>query len=323
MISLKQLHAFTSIARHGSLGLAAAELFLSKGALSQSLAELERQLGQPLFDRVHPHLKLNDQGRQLQPLAEEILSRITDIEHLFDEQGAPSGTLRLGASQTIGNYLLPKLLAQQPELQAKVRITNTHNLCEMLLRFELDMALIEGENFHPSLVSQDWLNDEMLIVASPTHPLVNKDKTGKSELSLAQLAGQNWVLREPQSGNREQFDRELAPNIGTLGRVLELNTLESVMQAVEQGLGLAFVSRRAANDRLRYGRLVTVDVNTQLSRTLKLVWHKQKYHSALLRDFIGLCEQQEQHLLSLTSKKLGNASLLRESRNPRKNSDQI
>lgn len=289
MISLKQLQVFSSIARHGNLGLAAEELFLSKGALSQALAELERQLGQPVFDRVHPRLKLNDQGRQLQPLAEEILSRITDIEHLFDEQGAPSGTLRLGASQTIGNYLLPKLLAQQPELQAKVCITNTHNLCDMLLRFELDMALIEGENFHPALITQDWLADEMLVVAHSDHPLADK-KT----LSLAQLAHHDWVLREPQSGNREQFDRELAPQIGALGQRLELNTLESVMLAVEQGLGLAFVSRRAVNDRLLSGRLVIINVNTHLSRILKLVWHKQKYHSALLRRFIALCQQQEE-----------------------------
>lgn len=287
MISLKQLQAFTSIARHGNLSLAADALFLSKGALSQALAELERQLGHPVFDRVHPRLKLNDQGRQLQPLAEEVLSRITDITHLFDEQGAPSGTLRLGASQTIGNYLLPRLLAQQPELQAKVRITNTHNLCDMLLRFELDMALIEGENHHPALVTQDWLTDEMVVIAHPSHPLADKNT-----LSLAQLAHYDWVLREPQSGNREQFDRELAPQIGNLGQRLELNTLESVMLAVEQGLGLGFVSRRAVSDRLVYGRLVAINVSTHLSRTLKLAWHKQKYHSALLRRFISLCQQQ-------------------------------
>ncbi|MGO1246856.1 MAG: LysR substrate-binding domain-containing protein [Oceanisphaera sp.] len=290
MISLKQLQAFASIAHHGNLGVAAEELFLSKGAVSQALAELERQLGHPVFDRVHPRLKLNEQGRQLQPLAEEVLSRITDIEHLFDEQGAPSGSLRLGASQTIGNYLLPKLLARQPELQAKVQITNTHNLCAMLLRFELDIALIEGENFHPDLVTQHWLTDEMLIIAHPTHPLA-----GQQALSLPQLQQHNWVVREPLSGNREQFERDIAPHIGDLGQLLELNTLESVIQAVEQGLGLALVSKRAVSDRLTYHRLVSLNVNAHLSRTLKLVWHKQKYHSALLRRFITLCQQHEEN----------------------------
>lgn len=288
MISLKQLRVFSSIARHGNLGLAAAELFLSKGALSQALAELERQLGQPVFDRDHPRLKINDQGRRLQPLAEEVLSRITDIEHLFDEQGAPSGTLRVGASQTIGNYLLPHILAQQPELQAQVRITNTHNLCTMLAHFELDIALIEGENHHSALITQDWLQDDMLIVAHPQHPLA-----AQPNLSLDSLKHSAWVLREPRSGNREQFERELKPHLAPLGKVLELNTLEAVMQSAAQGLGLAFVSRRAAQHSLANGSLVAIDVNTHFARTLKLVWHKNKYHSALLRRFIALCQQYE------------------------------
>jgi len=262
---------------------------LSKGALSQALAELERRLGNPLFDRVHPRLKLNAQGRQLQPLAEEVLSRVTDIEHLFDDSDEPSGTLLLGASQTIGNYQLPKLLARQPGLQARVCITNTHNLCDMLARFELDMALIEGENHHPALVTQDWLDDEMLIVAHSDHPLA-----GQSNIGLTRLDHCNWVLREPLSGNREQFDRELLPRLGTLGNILEFNTLEAVMQAVEHGLGLTLISKRAVGNRLAAGRLVAIDVNIHLSRKLRLIWHKQKYHSALLRRFISFCQQQEE-----------------------------
>jgi len=285
MISLKQLSVFSSIARHGNLGLAAENLFLSKGALSQSLAELERQLGTPLFDRAHPHLKINEQGRQLQPLAEEVLSRITDIEHLFDEAGEPTGKLRLGASQTIGNYLLPRLLAKQPGLQAEVCITNTYNLCEMLASFELDLALIEGKNHHSSLTTQDWLTDEMLVVASPNHPLA-----GRKNLNLEELSGYAWVLRERGSGIREQFEYELLPKLKHLGHLLELNTLESVMQSVEQNLGLAFVSKRAAKTRLLHQSLVAIHLTTEFSRSLKLVWHKQKYHSALLRSFITFCK---------------------------------
>ena len=207
---------------------------------------------------------------------------------MFAEQDAPRGRLRLGASQTIGNYLLPALLAQQPQLQAKVHITHTQALCTMLLRFELDMALIEGERFAPELVSQNWLEDEMLIIASPAHKLVNQ----AHPLKLTQLAGQNWVLREPESGNRQQFDQQLALQVSPLGKVLELNTIESVMQGVEQGLGIAFVSRRAAQDKLSAGKLVALALDIQLTRTFKLVWHKQKYHSRLLRNFIALCQQQ-------------------------------
>ncbi|MDP5293420.1 LysR substrate-binding domain-containing protein [Oceanimonas sp. CHS3-5] len=284
MITLKQLQVFASIARHGNLGLAAEEVCLSRGAVSQSLSELERRLGSPLFDRVHPRLQLNDQGLRLQPLAEDVLSRVADIERQFEGGGELTGHLRLGASQTIGNYLLPALLARQPWLQAGVTITNTQTLCDMVARFELDMALIEGENRHAELDTQDWLQDEMLIVAGPSHVLA-----GQGCLTPACLAGSDWVLREPRSGSREQFDRQLAPHLADMGRVLELNTPEAVMQAVEQGLGLALISRLAAADRLARGRLVVIDVGLDLPRTLSLVWHRQKYHSALLRRFVDTC----------------------------------
>ncbi|MCC4264489.1 LysR family transcriptional regulator [Oceanimonas baumannii] len=287
MITLKQLQVFASIARHGNLGLAAEKVCLSRGAVSQSLSELERRLGCPLFDRVHPRLQLNDQGQRLQPLAEDILSRVADIERQFEEGGEFTGSLRLGASQTIGNYLLPALLARQPWLQAAVTITNTQTLCDMVARFELDMALIEGENRHADLETQDWLLDEMLIIATPVHSLA-----GQSCLTPGCLAGSDWVLREPRSGSREQFDHQLAPYLNGMGRMLELSTPEAVMQAVEQGLGLALISRLAAADRLAQGRLTVLDVGITLSRTLKLVWHRKKYHSSLLRRFVDICREE-------------------------------
>ena len=201
-LTLQQLKVFATIARHGNLGGAAGELCLSKGAVSQSLQELERQLATPLFDRVHPRLQLNNEGRLLQPAAEELLTRMQEIEQLFGPDAEPSGQLRLGASQTIGNYLLPSLLAggaQELGAAPRVTIANTHLLCHSLAHFELDLALIEGENHHPDLVSEFWLEDEMLIIAPPQHPLA-----GQRDLPLSLLAGETWVLREPQSGSREQ-----------------------------------------------------------------------------------------------------------------------
>ena len=126
-LTLQQLKVFATIARHGNLGGAANELCLSKGAVSQSLQELERQLATPLFDRVHPRLQLNSEGRLLQPAAEELLTRMQEIEQLFSPDAEPSGQLHLGASQTIGNYLLPALLAEgAQELGVAPRVTTTN-----------------------------------------------------------------------------------------------------------------------------------------------------------------------------------------------------
>ncbi|MGL6409428.1 LysR substrate-binding domain-containing protein [Aeromonas veronii] len=289
-LTLQQLKVFATIARYGNLGLAANELCLSKGAVSQSLQELERQLSTPLFDRIHPRLQLNNEGRLLQPAAEELLTRMLDIENLFSPNAEPSGQLRLGASQTIGNYLLPTLLAsskQELGLPPKVTINNTHLLCHALANFELDMALIEGENHHPDLLAEPWLQDEMLVVAPPGHPLANK-----KELSLSRLGGETWVLREAQSGSREQFIQQIQPELPRWQPGLELNTLEAVMLAVEKGLGISFISRLAASDRLADGRLIALPLSRRFPRQLSLIWHKQKYHSTSLRHFIHFCRAQ-------------------------------
>lgn len=285
MISLKKLQVFSSIAKHGNLTVAAAELYLSKAAVSQALAELETQLAVPLFDRIHPRLKLNEQGRLLQPLADEVLARVQDIEQLFGEPQR-QGQLRVGASQTIGNYLLPSLLDALPPGQLKVSIDNSYSLCQQLLQFELDLALIEGENPYAELATVPWRHDEMILVTNPAHPL-----TLQAVVDYAQLNGQNWVLREAQSGSREQFNRYIAPNLQQLGAITELNSLEAVMGAVEAGLGLTLISAVAATDRVAQGRLIPISLPQPLQRQLKLVWHKQKYHSVLARQFIATCQQ--------------------------------
>ncbi len=285
MIALRKLQVFQSVARLGNLSAAATQLCLSKAAVSQALSELESQLTVPLFDRVHPGLKLNAQGQILLPLADEVLSRVADIEQLFRQQVA-QGQLQLGASQTIGNYLLPKLLSQFAVGRSKVTIANTYSLCQRVLQFELDLALIEGDNPFSELHCTPWLADEMYLVAHPAHPLVQYPK-----LDYAALKDQAWVLREAESGSRAQFTRYLAPKLPSLGRVTELNSLEAVMNATEQGLGLTFISAHAVADRLKYGRLRQLALPQRFERQLSLVWHRQKYHSTLAQQFIALCQE--------------------------------
>ncbi|WP_293931159.1 LysR substrate-binding domain-containing protein [Iodobacter sp.] len=287
-LTLQQLKTFAAIARYGNLGMAANELCLSKGAVSQSLQELERQLATPLFDRVHPRLQLNAEGKLLQPVAEELLARVLDIETMFASDSEPVGQLRLGATQTIGNYLLPILLARSEQTTTpRISIANTHILSHALAHFELDLALIEGENHHSDLIVDPWLQDEMCIVAAATHPLANQ-----AELAISALSGETWVLREPQSGNREQFEQLIQPQLSTSRIGLELNTLEAVMLAVEQGLGITFISKLAAQDRINNGRLVCLAMQQHFPRQLYLAWHRQKYHSAALRRFIQFCRDQ-------------------------------
>lgn len=293
-VSFRQLKAFVAVARLGNLGAAADQLCLTRGAISQAIKELETQLGTPLFDRAHPHLLLNSEGVLLLPLADEMLTRLDDIGALFDQSGDAAGSgkavLRIGASQTIGNYLLPSLLAKLgPEWRLSVFIANSQQLAERLLAFELDLALIEGEVTHPQLHSEAWQQDQMLLVASPGHPLAQHVAATGAALNPADLEGQYWVLREPASGSREQFDKYLRPQLSNPGTVLELNTLEAVLNTVQQGLGLTLVSELAARDRLQSGALQVLPFAQPMPRQLHLCWHKDKYLSAASRRFIRFC----------------------------------
>lgn len=294
-ISFRQLKAFVAVARLGNLGVAADQLCLTRGAISQAIKELETQLGTPLFDRAHPHLLLNSEGVLLLPLADEMLTRLADIGALFgDNDGKGKVVLRIGASQTIGNYLLPALLAKLgPQWQLSVFIANSQQLAARLLAFELDLALIEGEVTHPQLHSEAWQQDQMLLVASPAHPLAQHVAATGAVLSPADLEGQYWVLREPASGSREQFDKYLRPLLTNSGTVLELNTLEAVLNTVQQGLGLTLVSELAARDRLQSGALQVLSFNQPMPRQLHLCWHRDKYLSAASQRFIWFCRLGE------------------------------
>ena len=290
-VSFRQLKAFVAVARLGNLGAAADQLCLTRGAISQAIKELETQLGTPLFDRAHPHLLLNSEGVLLLPLADEMLTRLADIGALFgDNEGKGKVVLRIGASQTIGNYLLPGLLAQLgPQSQLSVFIANSQQLAVRLLAFELDLALIEGEVTHPQLHSEAWQQDQMLLVASPAHPLAQHAAATGAALNPADIEGQYWVLREPASGSREQFDKYLRPQLSNPGTVLELNTLEAVLNTVQQGLGLTLVSELAARDRLQSGALQVLPFIQVMPRQLHLCWHQDKYLSAASQRFIRFC----------------------------------
>ncbi len=289
-VTLRQLEAFVAIVQGGTLSNAAEQLCLSKAAVSMTLNELEKQLNCRLFERVRNRLQVNDQGRQLMPLADEVLHRMQDIQTLFVCAAQVQGTLRVGASASIGNYLLPALLAgfrrQYPEVKLEAAINNTRTLGEMLEGFELDIALVEGQLSSANLAGHDWLGDQLLVIAAPDHPLARQ-----SSLCLGDLEDQGWLLRESGSGSREQFHRLVGDRLLGWHSVLELNTTEALVNGVACGLGLCLISRLAVERALADGRVVALDVDPSLHRRLKWVVHREKYQHPALASFIRYCAQ--------------------------------
>ena len=189
-ITLRQMQIFTAVADTGSTTAAGLQLALSQSATSGALNELEGLLGARLFDRVSQRLVLNDTGRTLLPQARALLAGAQAIEAQFG-LGRPAGAavavtrLRIGASTTIGNYLLPALLAgfraslpgpAQESWQVQVAIANTAAIAASVAAFELDLGLIEGPCHEPALTVQPWREDELVIVTAANDPILPKGR---------------------------------------------------------------------------------------------------------------------------------------------------
>jgi len=287
--TLRQIEIFVAIARHGSVSGAAGEVSLTQSAASTALAELERQSGQRLFDRVGRSLHLNERGRNLLPKAVELLDRASEIDDLLRGHEAV-GQLDVGATLTIGNYLATLIVAEflQRHPQARIRLVvrNTAHLLEALATHAVDLGLVEGDCRHPDLEVVPWIDDELAVFCAPDHPLAGR------QAGVKRLLQEPWILREPGSGTRETFDAAFRHHLSSLQVRLELEHTEAIKRAVESGLGLGCISRLALRDAFRRGSLVEVRTSgLDLRRTFNFVWHRDKFHGAGLAAFLALCRE--------------------------------
>ena len=239
-ITLRQLQIFRAIALRGSTTAAAASIPLSQSAASAALKELEFVLGVRLFDRVGKRLLLNDGGRALLPMALAVLDGAQNLQAAFlSNQQALPVELHIFASTTIGNYILPALLARfretVPSARLELRIGNTMDVVTAVRDFETDLGFIEGPCHAKDIVVVPWLEDELLIVASqPSHPLARAAKQRK--LSIKQLAAANWLLRETGSGTRETVEQALLPHLLDMPASMTLGSSEAIKEFPGRGV---------------------------------------------------------------------------------------
>jgi DNA-binding transcriptional LysR family regulator len=286
--SLRQLEVFVAIARQESVSRASEALSLTQSATSMALAELEKQFNVRLFDRYGKRLQLNEQGRRILPQAMELLDRASQLESLLGGDSGP-GSLRIGATLTIGNYLATLLIGEYMRLYPGTRIQlgvhNTAMVVEQVAHFTLDFGLIEGDCQHPELDITPWVDDELVIFAAPDHPLA-----GRKQLGLEDLSGEGWILRESGSGTRQVFDAALRHKLPSLNIRLELEHTEAIKRAVESGMGIGCISRLALKDAFRRGSLVPLDIEgLDLKRQFNFVLHRQKFRTAGIEAFLTLC----------------------------------
>lgn len=284
-ITFRQIEVFVAIAKCGNMTTASQNLFLTQSACSMALSSLENQLGGALFDRHGKKLMLNERGRVLFPKAANLVSEIIELENLMigKKEQALAGHLIVGASTTIGNYLLPKIINDFINQHAKTKITlniaNTEQIIQQLLNFEIDMGVIEGNCHADKIDVINWKKDNLIIVTSPKHPLAKSKKVTKEQLFNAQ-----WILREPGSGTREKFEEAIHHKIKPF---LEFGSTEAIKHALLSGSGISCLSKTVVMDLLKTKQLVEIKTPfLTLSRDFFLLLHHEKYKTTLLETFI-------------------------------------
>lgn len=284
-ITLRQLEVFAEVLKSGSTTQASQMLALSQSAVSAALTDLEGQLGVQLFDRVGKRLVVNEHGRLLYPRALALLEQATEIEQLFRED---NGAIRVYASSTIGNYLLPEMIGRYrrdfPDLPIELSVGNSQDAINAVADFRVDIGFIEGPCHSADIVAEPWLEDELVVFAAPDSPLL------EGEVTLARLSAQPWILREKGSGTREIVDYLLLSHLPQFRLGMELGNSEAIKHAVRHGLGISCLSRRVITEQLESGKLVEVTVPLPgLNRTLWRIHHRQKHLSNALQRFLSYC----------------------------------
>ena len=289
--TLRQLEVFLAVARDASVSRAARALAMSQSAASGSLAELERQFGVQLFDRIGKRLALSALGRSVRARAEAVLEQAGELERALGA-GDEAGRLRVGATLTIGNYLAPPLVArflrEQPGADVALAVANTAEIARQVQNFEIDVALVEGEVAHPDLELSPWRDDELVVFCAPDHPFARK-----RALSDGDLRGAVWIVREQGSGTRQAFDRAMRGLLPDLRIGLTLQHTEAIKGAVAAGLGVGCVSRIAVADAFANGSLRPCRVpHRDFRRRFFFLLHRHKHRGPGVQRWLRLCRDQ-------------------------------
>jgi DNA-binding transcriptional LysR family regulator len=299
-VTLRQWQIFLRVAESGTTAAAADALALSQSATSAAINELERLLQLRVFDRVGKRLQLNDNGRALRPFALALLDGAQSIEEWALDRDSQVGALRIGASTTIGNYLLPGLIAEfrqrisdsaRSAWHPHITIANTETIAAQVAAFEVDLGLIEGPCHEPNLTVQPWHEDELIVVAAADDPIVPRARNRK--VSLQSLREATWLLREAGSGTRESIDQLLIPHLQRLQTGIEFGNSEAIKRAAASGLGITCLSRCVVEELLLTGSLVALATQLPpLRRQFSVVTHEHKHHTRgmdlLMSHLIGM-----------------------------------
>jgi LysR family transcriptional regulator, low CO2-responsive transcriptional regulator len=287
----RDLEVFLSVAKHLNFTRAGEEVHLSQPSVSVRIRQLEDGLGVKLFEQLGKRVALTEAGQLLVPHALRVLAAMDDARHAVEElQGLERGTLRIGSSTTPGMYLVPKIIARfkrrHPNIEIHLGIKDTRQVEEGVIKNEFDFGFVGGHLVGDEIDVLPWLTDEVVLVVPPSHPL-----TRKRQVRMRDIANERFIFREQGSATQAAVESSLRASDLQVKAVMEMSNPEAVKQAVQGGLGLAFLSKFTIATELKAKTLVPVRVrDLDIRRELKIVHRRDKHLSRAARAFIKIAK---------------------------------
>jgi len=285
----RRLQVFHAVARQLSFTKAAEVLFMTQPAVTFQIKQLEEHFNTRLFDRGHGRISLTPAGDLVLQYAEKILGLSGEMDvRLAEMTGEVGGSLLVGASTTIAEFLLPRILGEfkskYPNVRPRLIVANSEAIETRVAEHTIDIGFIESTSHQPNLQSEACCEDELQVICSPKFPLARL-----KEITPGQLAEYPFVSREPGSGTREFTEvylRKHGVDIDHMQPVMELGSPLALLEVVETGLGYAIASRTSVLKALRLGDLVSIPLKPRLTRRLSMVYPKEKFRSRLVTAFV-------------------------------------
>ncbi len=295
----RRLQVFHAVAKQLSFTKAAEILFMTQPAVTFQIKQLEEHFNTRLFDRGHGRIALTPAGDLVLTYAERILGLSSEMDvRLAEMTGEIGGSLLVGASTTIAEFMLPRILGEfksaYPSVRPRLVVANSETIETRVAEHTLDIGFIESPSHQPNLETESCCGDELQVICSPKFPLAKF-----KELTPQQLTEYPYISREPGSGTREFTDtylRKAGISVEQMQLVMELGSPIALNGVVETGLGFAIASSGSVRKSQRLGDLIAIPLKPRLIRTLSMVYPKEKFRSRLVTTFVDFASNKLKEL---------------------------
>ncbi len=289
-MSDRRLKVFHAVAKLLSFTKAAEALHMTQPAVTFQVRQLEEYFNTRLFDRTHNKVNLTPAGSKVFEYSDRIFDIYDEMENSVRElTGEISGALTIGASTTIAEYMLPKLLgqfkAEYPDINLRLKVSNTEGIVSMVEHNVIDLGVVEATVSNKNLIVEVCHDDQLVVVAPPAHEIAGTKKPVKAE----ELKKYPFISREEGSGTREVITDYLQQNDvnpAEMDYCLELGSPEALKGAVEAGMGISILSRSTIAKELKLNTLVEIQLDPPLNRPFSFVRQRQKFRVRVMEELL-------------------------------------